>query len=270
MNNNQLWSCIALLASCILFSNCSTSSKTQKTATPGDFYELRTYHIQNKAQEQIVDSYLQQAFLPTLHRAGWSNIGVFKPVESDTANFGKSIFVLIPARSLEALAQLPQILQNDKQHAVSGAAYWNATNDNPPYQRLEISWLTAFSGHPQLELPNIKTPRTDRVYEIRSYESATEKLHVNKVQMFNAADEIGLFKKLGFNAVFYSSALSGAHTPNLIYMICFDNAESREAHWKAFRESPEWKTMTALPEYKEKNVSHIDSYLLHPTSYSDF
>ncbi len=271
MDNNQLRIFIGLVILIPFFlTGCSTPSKTSKTTAQGDFYELRTYHIKDKTQEQLVDNYLQQAFLPTLHRAGWSNIGVFKPLESDTANAGKRIFVLIPARSLDALAQLPQTLQNDKQHETSGAAYWNATNDTPPYQRMEISWLSAFSGNPRMEVPNIKTPRNERVYEIRSYESATEKLHVNKVHMFNVADEIGLFRKLGFNAVFYGSALSGAHMPNLVYMICFDNAAARAAHWKAFGDSPEWKTMTALPEYKPRNVSKIDSYLLHPTGYSDF
>lgn len=270
MNNNQFYSCIALFLTGLLFTACSTASKTPKTAAQGDYYELRTYHIKNKAQVQLVDNYLQQAFLPTLHRAGWSNIGVFKPVESDTANAGKRIFVLIPARSLEALAQLPQILQNDKQHEAAGAAYWNATNDNPPYQRMETSWMTAFSGSPRLSVPDLKTPRSERIYEIRSYESATEKLYVNKVHMFNVADEIGLFRRLGFNAVFYGSVLSGAHMPNLVYMICFDNTAARDAHWNAFVDSPEWKTMTALPEYKPRNVSKIDSYLLHPTGYSDY
>ncbi|MEO6038906.1 MAG: NIPSNAP family protein, partial [Saprospiraceae bacterium] len=240
------------------------------TAAPGDYYELRTYHLQNKTQEQSIDHYLQQAFLPTLHRAGWKHIGVFKPLDADTANAGKLLFVLLPARSLEALAGIPQILQNDPLYATAAPDYQLADNDHPPYQRLEISWLSAFSGHLQLEVPNIQTPRNERLYEIRSYESATEKLHLNKVQMFNAADEIGLFKKLDFHAMFYASVLSGAHMPNLVYMIGFDNAAAREVHWKTFRESPEWKTMTALPEYQAKNVSHIDSYLLHPTGYSDF
>ena len=250
---------------------CKTSSPTQKqAAAQGDFYELRTYHIKSKAQEQSVDNYLQQAFLPALHRAGWRNIGVFKPIDSDTANAGKRVFVLIPARSLEALAQLPQTLQNDSQHGNAAQGYWNATNDLPPYQRMEISWLSAFSRQPRLEVPIIQTPRTERVYEIRSYESATEKLYINKVHMFNVADEVALFKKLGFNAVFYGSVLSGPRMPNLIYMVGFDNEAARSAHWKTFVEHPEWKTMTALPEYKAKNVSKIDSYLLHPTSYSDF
>ncbi len=271
MNNLSIRIFTALFLLGIGFFGCKTAANTQKqVAVQGDFYELRTYHIKNKTQEQNVDNYLQQAFIPTLHRAGWKNIGVFKPVETDTANFEKRIFVLLPARSLDALAQLPQTLQNDPQHNTAAQDYWNATNDLPPYQRMEISWLSAFSGHLHLEVPNIQTPRNERVYEIRSYESATEKLHINKVHMFNVADEIGLFNKLGFNAVFYSAAVSGSHMPNLVYMITFDNMVAREAHWKAFRDAPEWKKMTALPEYQARNVSHIDSYLLHPTAYSDY
>lgn len=254
-----------------LFFGCKTASPIQKQATAqGDFYELRTYYIKDKNQEQNVDNYLQQAFLPTLHRAGWKNIGVFKPIESDTANAGKRILVLLPARSLEALAQLPQTLQNDQQYNTAGQDYQNATNDLPPYQRMEIAWLSAFSGHPTLVTPTLQTPKSERVYELRSYESATEKLHINKVHMFNVADEIALFHKLGFNAIFYSSVLSGPRMPNLIYMIAFDNIAAREAHWKTFVDAPEWKKMTALPEYQAKNISHIDSYLLHPTNYSDF
>ncbi|MEO6758257.1 MAG: NIPSNAP family protein [Saprospiraceae bacterium] len=260
-----------LSIACFSLAGCSGPKNLPRTtASPNDYYELRTYHLQNTIQEQNVDHYLQQAFLPALHRAGWTNIGVFKPVETDTANFGKMVFVLIPAHSLEALAALPQTLQHDPQYAAAAPDYQFADNDHPPYQRLEISWLAAFSGHPQLEVPNITTPRSERVYELRSYESATEKLHINKVRMFNAGDEIGLFKKLDFHAVFYSSALAGAHLPNLVYMIGFDNAAARDEHWNAFRASPEWKTLTGLPEYQAKNVSHIDSYLLHPTNYSDF
>lgn len=259
------------LLSSALFFGCMSASKTAKqNASKGDFYELRTYLIKDKAQEQLVENYLQNAFIPTLHRAGWSNIGVFKPVEKDTANFGKRLFVLIPAKSLDALAMLPKTLLNDPQYDAAGKAYLNLPNESPAYQRMEIAWMTAFTGHPHLETPNMTSQKSERVYEIRSYESATEKLFANKVHMFNVADEIALFKKLGFNAAFYSEVVAGARMPNLIYMICFDNAASRDAHWKSFVDSEEWKKMTALPEYKPKNVSKIDSYLLHPTPYSDF
>ena len=59
------------------------------------------------------------------------------------------------------------------------------------------------------------------MYELRSYESPTEELHRIKVNMFNAGGEVTLFKRLDFQAVFYSDVLSGSRMPNLIYMVVF-------------------------------------------------
>jgi hypothetical protein len=77
--------------------------------------------------------------------------------------------------------------------------------------------------------------------------------------MFNAGDEIGLFNRLGFNAVFYGEVLSGARMPNLMYMTTFENQASRDAHWKAFVDDPQWKKLSTMPEY-QKNVSRIEIF----------
>ena len=77
-----------------------------------------------------------------------------------------------------------------------------------------------------------------------------------------------LFKRLGFNAVFYSEAVIGPRLPNLVYMVTFNNMKEREEHWKAFGADAEWKRLSALPQY-QNNVSKIDNYFLRPTSYSD-
>ena len=87
--------------------------------------------------------------------------------------------------------------------------------------------------------------------------------------MFNAGGEVVLFKRLGFNAVFYADVIYGSHMPNLMYMTSFDNMESRNEHWKSFSNDPEWKTLSGMDMYKN-NVSHIDITLMHPTEYSDF
>jgi hypothetical protein len=106
------------------------------------------------------------------------------------------------------------------------------------------------------------------VYELRSYEGHTEKIYQNKVKMFNDGDEVGLFKRLGFNAVFYGEVLSGSRMPNLMYMTTFESKEERDAHWKAFSADPQWKTLSAMPEY-QKNVSKNVQIFLRPTQYSD-
>jgi hypothetical protein len=117
-------------------------------------------------------------------------------------------------------------------------------------------------------LPLLSGPKKDRVYELRSYESPTEKLAANKIRMFNDGDEIGLFKRLGFNAVFYGEVVAGSTMPNLMYMTTFNDRADRNKHWEAFGKDAQWKTLSALPEY-QKNVSKNISLFLYPTDYSD-
>ena len=233
-----------------------------------EYYEIKVYTVTSKAQEERVDRFLKSAYVPALHRAGVSKVGVFKPVETDTVNYGKKIFVLIPFKSLEEFGKLPEKLEKDKQFESAGAEYLNAPYNDIPYARLESILLYAFSGMPQLEVPKHATPVNERIYELRSYEGHTEKIFKNKVKMFNDGDEVGLFKRLGFNAVFYAEVIAGSRMPNLMYMTTFPNKASRDEHWKAFSSDPQWKTLSGMSEYKN-NVSKIDIYFLHPTEYSD-
>jgi hypothetical protein len=232
-----------------------------------EFYAIRIYQLKSAEQEQTVDKYLKEAFLPALHRQGMAKIGVFKPVGNDTAAI-RRIYVLISFKSLEQFTGLNSSLEKDAQYLSDGKDYLDALHNAPPYLRMENILLQAFPGMPRLESPSLKGPASDHIYELRSYEGPTEKYFVNKVQMFNQGDEIGLFKRLGFNAVFYASVLSGAHMPNLMYMTSFDDMAARDAHWKTFGADAYWKELSAKPEY-QNNVSHIDIVFLHPAPYSD-
>jgi hypothetical protein len=121
---------------------------------------------------------------------------------------------------------------------------------------------------PHLEVPKHSTPVGERIYELRSYEGHTEKIFKNKVRMFNEGGEVGIFKRLGFNAVFYGEVIAGSRMPNLMYMTTFPNKASRDEHWKAFSADPQWGELKGMDEYKD-NVSKIDIYFLHPTDDSD-
>lgn len=55
------------------------------------YYQLKIYHLKTKAQEERLDNYLEHTYLPALHRACVRNVGVFKPVELDTAD--KRVYV---------------------------------------------------------------------------------------------------------------------------------------------------------------------------------
>lgn len=236
--------------------------------TPGEFYQLSIYHYTTATQEKILDSYLQNALLPGLHRLRMKNIGVFKNHANDTVS-DKTLYVLLPIQSVEEVIKIPTKLNADKEYQVAGAEYINALYTSPPYARMETILLRAFSLAPKLEIPALKEPRRNRIYELRSYESATEKIFQNKVKMFNEGDEIGLFKRLNFKAAFYGEVIAGGKMPNLMYLTCHENKTSRDANWKAFGDDPFWKKLSAMPEYQH-NVSHIDITFLYPTEYSDY
>ena len=129
--------------------------------------------------------------------------------------------------------------------------------------------MKAFKLSPELQKPSLTGARKDRIYELRSYEGATEKLYQKKVHMFNEGNEIALFKRLNFNAVFYAEVLVGSHMPNLMYMTTFENKAERDLHWDTFRNDPEWKVLSAKPEYQH-TVSKNDTLFLYPTDYSDY
>lgn len=234
-----------------------------------EFYSLIVYRIKNKAQEESVDSFLKQHYLPAMHKAGKKNIGVFKPIAADTIAFGKTIYVLTPYSSLDEFNKITSDQAASRQLMKDNGVYLNAAYDNAPYERMETILMNAFTHMPQMELPTLKGPRNERIYELRSYESATDRLYRSKVKMFNEGDEVGLFKRLQFNAVFYAEVLAGSKMPNLIYMTTFENRASREEHWNAFVADPQWKALLAIEEYKN-TISKADIMLLAPTDYSDY
>lgn len=256
---------IKKLLSIVLLSFLSVSLFAQNGKR--DFYELRIYHIENASQESQIDSYLEKALLPALHRNGIAKVGVFKPIASQ-ADAGKKVYLFIPYSSMKAYSEMEGKLAKDQVYQQAGAAYINAAFENPPYQRIETAFLQAFTGHPRYSEPNLTGSKKDRVYELRSYESPTEKLYKQKVKMFNEG-EMDIFTKLNFNPVFYGEVIAGASMPNLMYMTTFETIESREAHWKAFGADEDWNRMKVMPEY-QNIMNKNDQRLLYPTDYSDF
>lgn len=232
-----------------------------------NYFQFKIYHYKTQAQEDKIERYLQQAYIPAMHRAGIKNVGVFKPINQvDTARL---IYVFTPFQSWDKLMGIDQKLQADAAYLADGKDYIGAAYNEQPYTRIETIILQAFPGMPSADVPSLTANKADRVYELRSYEGPTEKYYVNKVKMFNVGDEIGLFKRLGFNAMFYSEVIAGSHMPNLMYMTTFNNKQDRDKHWEAFNNDAYWKTLSAKAEYQH-NVSHADIIFLRPADYSDF
>ena len=247
----------------------TSATSAPSTASPKQaFYAIRIYQLKTQQQEARVDSFLQFALIPALHRQGISQVGAFKPIGNDTAAIRK-IYIFIPLKNLDQFVTLSASLAKDTRFGADGSSYLDAAYNDPPYVRIESILLQAFPDMPAYATPWSGQPYSaDRIYELRSYEGPTEKLFANKVQMFNQGGEIPLFTRLDFHAVFYASVLAGAHMPNLMYMTSFDNMAARDQHWKNFSDDPFWKQLVASPQYQH-NVSHIDDIFLHAAPYSE-
>lgn len=251
----------------VVFSFCLSASSYKARAQEGQYIQLRVYHAKDTVQLKQVSQYLQEAYLPAVHKAGYKMVGVFTNIANDTA-IDKKLYVLIPFNSLKHIEKLSRHLENDAELKKQGNDYLNAAHNNAPYIRFETILLKSFQLMPKVVKTQLTGNIKDRIYELRSYESPTETYFKSKVKMFNQGGEIALFKRLGFNAVFYSEVIFGSHMPNLMYMTSFENMDAREAHWKSFGNDPEWKKLSSLPEYQD-NVSHINIDFLHTTAYSD-
>lgn len=237
-------------------------------AASPDYYQIQVFRLTGKVQEEKVDNFLKNAYLPALHRAGIRKVGAFKPIESDTTS-GKRVYVWIPFKSLDQFAKVQNFLEKDMVFQTNGNDFLGAPFDQKPFIRKESILLKAFSDAPNFFIPDHKTAPSERIYELRSYEGPTENLFRKKVKMFNEGGEIKLFKSLDFNAVFYAEVISGSTMPNLMYLTTFADMPAHDAHWNSFRTHPDWKTLSALPEYKN-TVSKSVITLLHLTDYSDF
>ena len=67
--------------------------------------QLTVYHFKDSVQEKILDTYLEQALLPALHKIKYKQVGVFKSWANDTSAV-KKIYVLVAGKSMEEPVQL--------------------------------------------------------------------------------------------------------------------------------------------------------------------
>jgi len=251
---------ILMVTMAVLFSSFKENNKR-------DYYQLKIYTLETEGQEARMDRFLEKAYLPALHRAGIKEVGVFKPIEkpADEMNY---MMVFIPLQNLHQVEKLGEKLSADMVYQEEGRDYIQAAHDQPPYARIESILLKAFEATPEYGVPEFETPRSGRVYELRSYEGATEQLYERKVEMFNKG-ESELFINLGFQPIFFGEVISGAHMPNLMYLTTHATSEAQEKNWDAFRIHPDWLKMKEIERYLN-TVSGSTKYLMYPTAYSDF
>ena len=241
------------------------TSNAMNTDTPNataEYYELRTYHLKDEAQQKLVEAFFKNAAIPALNRAGVKHVGVFTEMKPEGQT---KVFALMQYNSPAHVDAVNNMLENDKEYQRKGVAYLNAPATQPAYERIESSLLKAFKKFPSLTAPQKKT----RIFELRQYQSASEAAGKKKIEMFNDRGEIDIFKRLGFNPVFWGETVIGPLRPNLTYMLTFDNMEEKASHWQDFGSDTQWHEISAVPDYADALlVSKITSTMLVPTEFS--
>lgn len=234
--------------------------------TGPSLYEWRQYAMRTGTEARRLDDYLQNALLPALNRLGHAPVGVFQ------VTFGlatPATFVLTPFASGDELIARESRLDADAAYMKAAAPYLEATATDPVYIRQEVSILTAFPQFPKIVVPAATATKGARIFELRTYESPSEKAHRAKVKMFAEMGEIDIFKRVGLTPVFFSRTLAGPRMPSLVYMLTHENLAARDKNWSAFGPDPEWRKLSQTPGFTDPEiVSNITTVLLRPAAYS--
>jgi hypothetical protein len=229
-------------------------------------YEWRQYSMRTGTESRRLDDYLQNALIPALNRLGHTPIGVFQ------VTYGlptPTVFVLTPFGSADALVARESRLDADEAFGRAAAPYVDAVATDPVYARQEVSILTAFPQFPKIVVPTATASKGPRIFELRTYESPSERAHRAKVKMFSEMGEIDIFKRTGLTPVFFSRTLAGPRMPSLVYMLTHENLAARDKNWSGFVGDPDWRKLSQTPGYTDPEiVSNITTVFLRPAAYS--
>jgi hypothetical protein len=225
------------------------------------YLELRMYHVQTEQQRDAFETFAREAAIPALNRLGINPVGIFYPAEDLSP-----IYVLLPHPSPDSVTTLVRRLGEDGEFLRRGATFLEAPATDPAYTRVESSLMVAFSGMPRVERP---ISSDGRIFQLRIYESPSEVTGQKKIEMFNDAGEIAIFRRVGLHPVFFGETVIGPKMPNLTYMLAFDSMEQLKENWKTFVNDPAWRRLSALEEYADERIlSNITNLILRPAACS--
>lgn len=237
---------------------------------PAQHYEVRSYLLEEAGDrasedERAIDDYLRDALLPALARQGIGPVGVFRNSANDETESPR-IVVVIPFDDPADFARVRSTIETDSEYQAAAKGYLDRGPRDAPYRRVRSEWLVAMDCMPQLAVPEGTLENDDRVYELRVYESANERLGQLKVDMFNAG-EVPIFLDSGIQPIFIGQALVGPQLPSLTYLTVYPSEQARTEAWDTFRSHPDWKVLSREPKYAG-TVSRIDKFVLMAKPYS--
>lgn len=234
-----------------------------QAASGQQFIELIQYTLPTGENKNRVQNYYKDAAIAALNEIGINNVGVFVPKYGESL---PSLYVVLPHNSIESVLTYRHKLLDDQDYMKAASDYLKTSISNPAYIRLDTKLMLAFSEMPQVEVPKSLVGQ-DHIVEMRTYESHSYLAAQKKIEMFNVGGEIPIFKKSGLTPVFYGETLVGPRMPNLTYMLAFKDITERDKGWSAFGSDPDWKKLSADPQYKD-TVSNITDLILRALDFS--
>jgi hypothetical protein len=228
--------------------------------------ELRRYRLRFGPMEARFAEYQKSVLVPALNRAGVKPVGAFTVLVGPD---NPAMHLLLPHPSADSVLALTARLGADAEYQRGAASFRNLPASDPPYVRRESSLLQAFAAAPMVEVPAGPQAAASRVFELRTYESHNEAAGGKKIEMFEKAGEIPIFRRVGLTPVFFARNVIGPNLPSLTYMLVFADMAAREKNWAAFREDPEWVKLRTTPGYTNAEIlTNTTNLFLRPTEYS--
>ena len=223
-----------------------------------EFYEFRIYQLTGGGSKNTMKAYFSEALMPLFGKFG-VKLGAFEEYDKEDPPKLYTIFVY---PSVQVYFQVQKELTTNAEYLAAAKTYLELPAAKPVFERYETFLTEAFDKIPQLRVPD----KSRGLFELRTYESYNEDAGRRKVAMFND-EELPLFDQVGLHPVFFSKILAGKCMPALMYMLWFKDMDEREANWKKFSDSPEWKAMSGKAIYAD-TVSKVRKKFLTPTDYS--
>lgn len=232
---------------------------------PLQFYEIRHYTLLDDDDEQALDDYLANAYLPALKRQNVGPIGALVSAPEDE-NKVRRLVVVTPLNRPAQILNIRKKLASDTEYQQAAEKFMSRANDNPAYGRMVTELSVAMDCMKKASVPEGLLENMQRRYELRTYESVNERVGDLKVDMFNNG-EVPIFHATGITPIFISQTVVGAQMPSLTYLSVFPSNEARLKAWDDFRANPDWKVLSGEAKY-QGTVSRIDKYVLAPKPYS--
>lgn len=223
-------------------------------------YVMQHYELQLGTPGTRFSEYLSKVYLPAMARA---QAGPTLVLEAQFSERLPLVTLVEGFASVEEAWAVRAKLRADKEFQ-DGTDAWQA--GERPYDKLttELLEATAFASP---FAPVTPAPKAPRIYELRVYQTHTEKELRGLVERFAEA-EAAILARSGSQPVVYGTTVFGQDKPNLTWMMGFEDMAARDRFTAAFNADPDWiklrqdslKRWGQIPKYRRLTLYRAAAY----------